>query len=153
MKFSSQTTFNMVRKMLEDPSDSADYHILYAIIQSDCQALLRNCTLSQQDKEDIIQETQISVFSGLLRYSESYADASDAQRGAYLRTILSRRLNDLLARRYRQKCEISYDMEDFPPELCGVQDCMLRDLCIRSELTQMLYYACKMDCPDRKSVV
>lgn len=152
MKFSSQTTFNMVRKMLEDPSDSADYHILYAIIQTDCQALLRNCTLSQQDKEDIIQETQISVFSGLLRYAENFANASDAQRGAYLRTILSRRLNDMLARRYRHSSEISYDMENFPPELCSIQDCMLYDICIRSELTQTLHEACQMDCPAEQTI-
>lgn len=152
MKFSSQTTFNMVHKMLKDPSNHADYHILYAIIQADCQALLRNCTLSQQDKEDIIQETQISVFSGLLRYVENFANASDAQRGAFLKTILSRRLNDLLARRYRRSCEISYDMEDFPQELCSMQDFMLHDICVRNELTQTLQEACQMDCPAEQTI-
>lgn len=147
MNFGNQTVFDYVRKITTDPESDDDYHILYGIVRKDCLSLLYSCNLSQEDKDDIIQNVQLSVFSGLIRYVETYANLSEPQRNAYLRTILFRRRDDLLARNYKRGPEISYDEDDFPQELCGTQDDMFDALSTHEALQQALHFICKAPFP------
>ena len=147
MNFGKQTVFDYVRKMTADPESDDDYHILFGIVRHDCLSLLGGCKLSQEDKDDIIQNVQISVFSGLIRYVEQFANASEPQRNAYLRTILFRRRDDLLARNYKHGKTVSYDGDDFPLELCGTQDDMFDALSAHETLQQALHFICKAPFP------
>ena len=147
MNFGTQSVFDYVRNMVTDPNCAEEYPVLYFVIRKDCMELLSTTNLPQEDKEDIVQEVQMSVFSGLVDYVEVYASKAPAQRNAYLQTILLRRRNELLRSRYKRKHVSSYDVEDFPVELCGVQDDMFDRLSDRNELTNAFTLICSMKLP------
>ena len=148
MEFGSQSTFHMVQQSLENPDSAADYHLVYAIIQKDCRVLLSSWDLSQEDKDDIIQDTQISIYAGLVYYVEHFAHASPAQRNAYLRKVLLRRGSDQLTHQRRHKQAVSYDNEDFPQELCGVQDDLFQSVSHREQVHNALTQVCSLNFPE-----
>ena len=147
MNFGTQSVFDYVREMIADPNSAEDYPVLYFVIRKDCQELLRGTHLPREDMEDIIQEVQLCVYAGLAHYVEVYASKAPAQRNAYLKTIVLRRRDDLLRSCYKRKHVSSYDVEDFPIELCGVQDDMFDRLSDRNELMKTLRVICSVDLP------
>ena len=142
MNFGTDTVFDYVRTMITDPESDDAYQKLYYIVSNDCFVFLHSCSLSTEDKEDIMQSVQISVYAGLHGYVRNFQNASVQQRNAYLRTIIRRRLNDLLARKYRHQHVASYDADDFPAELCGDQADLFTELSNRSELLATLEMLC-----------
>lgn len=152
MNFGNQPTFDYVRNMISKPNSEVYYPYVYKIVRGDCACLLSRVNLPLEDKEDIIQDVQLSLFPKLVWYVENFADSSEAQRNACLKTILNRRLNDFLARKYKHKGVTSYDVEDFPMELCGVQDTMLSSMSNRDEVQQALRQVCSMDMPPQQTI-
>lgn len=152
MNFGNQPTFDYVRNMISNPNSNEDYAVVYQIVWTDCSSLLSHYNLSHEDKEDIIQDVQASLFPRMVWYVENFAQASVAQRNACLKTILLRRTNDLLARKYKHKGVTSYDVEDFPMELCGVPDTMFSRMSSRDEVQQALRLVCAMNLPPQQTI-
>ncbi len=147
MNFGKQVVFDYVRNMIAEPNSEKDYQELYNIIWVDAFGLLSRYNLSIEDKEDIVQDVEISFFPRLTWYVENFRHASPAQRNACLRTIVKRRMNDQLARRYRHSNVTSYDAEDFPEELSGVCEDTFAGLSSRDEVRQALKLICSLNFP------
>lgn len=146
MKFGSKEVFGNICAMVADPESAGRYEQLYSIVRDDTLAVICRDTLTLEEREDIVQNVELAVFRGLLRYSQNYANCTEEERNRYLRRIISNKRNDCLADQYRARQFTSYDTED-GPELAGegnLEEEILNEKQIRQDLFHSIRGVCAL---------
>lgn len=146
MKFGSKEVFDTVSVMIADPDSAGRYEELYAIIRADTLSAIGRDTLSQEEREDIIQNVELAVFRALVRYAENYADATPEERNSYLRRIIANKRNDCLAEQYRARQFVSYDADNSPEysDNCIMEESLMNGEQVKQELFQSIRGVCAL---------
>ncbi|MBQ4563056.1 MAG: hypothetical protein IJA58_01085 [Lachnospiraceae bacterium] len=146
MKFGSQEIFNQICAMITDPDSSSDYEMLYETVRTDTLALIRRDTFSEDEREDIVQNVELAVFRGLVRFAERFAEKSPEERNKFLCGIVYRKRADCLAQQYRAKNFVSYDVDD-APEIASdelLEERFMDRMQLRQDMLNSIYEVCSL---------
>ena len=146
MRFGSNEIFGRICAMVTDPESAGQYEQLYEIVRDDTLAVIRRDTLSPEEREDIVQNVELAVFRGLVRFVDTYADCTEEERNRYLRRIIANKRNDCLAEQYRGKHYCSYDGDDAPvlAQEGSMEDAVMNEMQLRQELFQSIRAVCSL---------
>lgn len=144
MKFGSKEVFGIICAMVADPESAGRYEQVYDVVREDTLAVICRDTLSPEERDDIVQNVELAVFRGLVRFKEIYADCTEEERNRYLRRIISNKRNDCLAEQYRAKRYTYYDAEG--AEELEQEGSLEGDFLIQSQLRQDLLQSIQRVC-------
>ena len=146
MKFGSQRVFDQMIAMLSDPDSVADYQELYEVVRADTLALIRRDTFTEEEREDIVQNVELAVFRGLVRFAERFAEKSPEERNRYLCGIIYRKRADAMAEQYSAKNLVSYDTDDAPEYTDGewFEETLMDKVQLRHNLMNSIYEVCSL---------
>ncbi|HCS73589.1 MAG TPA: hypothetical protein DIW17_06925 [Clostridiales bacterium] len=102
VKFGLDTTYEYIKNNIGAQDNSKWYDYLYKIIENDALSVLSEYKLQKADKDDIIQNAQLSVTRYLVSFVLKSSEYSVYQRNAWLRKIIKSRINDFFREKSRQ---------------------------------------------------
>lgn len=146
MRFGSKEIYGRICSMVSDPNGAAQYEQLYDVVRSDTLMMLRRDTLTEEEREDIVQNVELAVFRGLVRFVDRFAEAGEEERNKYLCGIIYRKRADCLAGRYRDSVLVSYDGEEEPTLTTGqgVEETVLDSWQLREDLMNTIREVCAL---------
>ena len=100
MRFGTEEVFNYIRENITR-SDDAWYSRLYNIIRADTLSVLSGYRLHKDDKDEIIQEVQISVTVHLSKFLKESENKSVDQRNSWLGKNVKNKMIDYLRKKNR----------------------------------------------------
>ena len=146
MKFGSNEVFGTICAMVTDPESAGRYEQLYEIIRDDTLTVIRRDTLSPEEREDIVQNVELAVFRGLVRFVDTYTDCSEEERNRYLRRVIANKRNDCLAEQYHAKRYSSYDADGVPvlAQEGSMEEDVLNEMQLRQDLLRSIHAVCSL---------
>lgn len=114
---------NFARLQRAAAGDENEYAAVIGEVNEFCLRRLRakGCTCARRtedlepDLQDIVQEVQLAVFRGLVRFVRESAEKSERERDGWLNAIILNKINDMLRHKYRSEdCD---QLADQPEDL------------------------------------
>lgn len=146
MEFGKDSTFDHIEKHIYESGDGSWYRQLSTSIQNDAKMLLRKYNIAEKDRDDIIQEVQISIFKKLPDYVEEFKDKTVQQRNAWLQTIVKNKIKDFLRKNSKRKEDYGTDREYEAADPFQLAESIIQ----KTELFEVLHQLCGIKTsPDR----
>lgn len=101
MKFGTNEVFEYIKYNFENSPDEKLYNMIYDVVKADALTVLSSYNFNDADKDDIIQEVQISVSNHLAKYIRDSVDKNEEERNAWLKMIIKCKIADFFRKRYR----------------------------------------------------
>lgn len=134
MEFGSEEIFELIAQNIESPGEYEWYGKLAKCIERDTRKRLGGYALSAADKDDIVQDVQIKVFTNLSDFYSSSTDASVGQRNSWLTKIIMNTANDV----YRKLKDMG------PPPISIDGDANFGDIPSSEDMEDTVYFRSRL---------
>lgn len=102
MQFGSDGFFQYIKETLTDENTPCRYEVIYETVKKDIAFLWKRYDLSEQDKQDIEQEIQLTVRRNLVSFVLNSEDKDEKQRNTWLKTVAIHKVNDYFSHYYKK---------------------------------------------------
>ncbi len=108
MRFASQEFFNHLKQEVLNGNDDRIYYELYDVIKQSVEGKIK-FRIKSEDANDVCQEVVIAVYLRLPEFIEKSENMHEAQRQAWLNTIVSNKISDYFRKNKKNIDTLSMD--------------------------------------------
>lgn len=102
MEFGKDSVYQFVKQNCMASQDPEWYKHVYNVVKADTLSVLSAYRLQKDDKDDIIQEVQLEVIKRLVKFVHDSENNTEAQRNAWLHTIINSKICDFFRKKYKR---------------------------------------------------